>query len=191
MLRVPSGSGVQSYFVEVAKDGGPFRPWLNATANTSAFFHGEDGRYQFRVSASDSAGRPAAPATASTEVALFGSVRLRVTDEDGRPIADAKVSVVGGNVTALGTGEFAIRFPPGSHTIQVTALEYYSRSETYNVSAHNTTEGGDVMLARAPPVETTQEVSGLLIGFIFLAIAAGVAALFIVRSRRGHRPPTT
>jgi hypothetical protein len=61
-----TGSGIESYTVFVAENGGPARPFLVATTDTSAPFTGQPGRtYAFYSVARDAAGNvEAAPATA-------------------------------------------------------------------------------------------------------------------------------
>lgn len=52
-----AGSGVASYEVEAAVDGGPFAPWLSATAAGGATYQGAPGHaYRFRARARDRLG---------------------------------------------------------------------------------------------------------------------------------------
>ena len=53
----PNGSGVQDYSIYVSQDGGPFRPWLLFTTDTSGTFTGEAAStYAFFSLAHDAAG---------------------------------------------------------------------------------------------------------------------------------------
>ena len=66
------GSGLASYSLYVAKDGGAQTPWLTNTTRTNALFTGEAGHtYAFYIQAADNAGNQEAPhalADATTEI---------------------------------------------------------------------------------------------------------------------------
>src|SRR5262249_4338737 len=68
------GSGLAGYAIDVSIDGGPWKPWLIDTTDTSATYHGAPGHsYAFRSRAVDHVGNrePAhsAPATRTTVAA--------------------------------------------------------------------------------------------------------------------------
>jgi hypothetical protein len=64
-------SGVASYDVDAALNGGPFAPWLTATSATTAAYTGTPGnRYRFRVCARDTLGNLSPFLTADQEVVI-------------------------------------------------------------------------------------------------------------------------
>ncbi|MCA3160380.1 MAG: S8 family serine peptidase [Burkholderiales bacterium] len=69
-----TGSGIASYTILVAKDGGPFAVWLEDTASTAAIFNGESGSsYAFYSLARDHSGlRELPPATPDVNLIIPG-----------------------------------------------------------------------------------------------------------------------
>jgi hypothetical protein len=81
------GSGVQSYTIYRAVDGGPFEVWLRNTVETSAMFDGEWGQsYAFCAVARDRAGnREDDPIDGESFTAVQSSSQLRVASLETTP----------------------------------------------------------------------------------------------------------
>lgn len=95
------GSGINSYHVYVADNGGQFTLWLDDTTDTSATYHGQSGHtYSFLSIATDNVGHhqatPAA-AQASTMVSLNPTVELthRVTTLDENTSTASRIKMAG------------------------------------------------------------------------------------------------
>ncbi len=125
-------SGIASYDVYVSDNGGPFRPFLTATTQTSAPYTGSDGHsYGFYSVATDNAGnRQPAPsgAQATTQVVIPNPTSTAIASDHasgavyGQTVTvTATVTVAGaGGATATGKIQFLVDGTPAGNAVPLT-----------------------------------------------------------------------
>ncbi len=182
-----AGSGVAGFAIAYSFDSGPFHLWRSGSTASRDVFEGEEGRYTFRLTATDVSGRESRAEVLDVEFFVMGTLRLAVVGRDGLPVATAAVEVVGTNLSQTGGGALSFRLPEGSYVIAVRAPGYGERVFSVNITAGNATDLGEVTLEELR-VEGVGGGLVLLLAGAGLAVAAAVA-LLLVRARSSRRPP--
>jgi hypothetical protein len=127
------GSGMAGYEVWMSQDGQPLQLWLSDTLRTEAPYAGQvNHSYGFAVRARDRAGNqqplPVQPQV-TTHIVAGPALGGMVLGPGGEPVANATVSITGGNLqeslTTDTSGQWPpVSLPPGDYTLQASAAGY-------------------------------------------------------------------
>ncbi len=84
----------------------------------------------------------------------YGYVTGKVVDEEGNPIAGAKVSALGTpmSVQTDENGDFTMWLPAGNYTLEITAEAYYPAYVNVTVEVNATVDLGNVTLEEMPKI---------------------------------------
>ncbi len=98
----------------------------------------------------------------------YGWVTGQVVDEDGNPIAGAKVTVIGTpvSVTTGDDGSFTFWLPVGTYTITISAFGYYTKALNVTVSEGETVDLGQIPLEKMPMAAILYDYQGQIADFL-------------------------
>jgi len=107
-----------------------------------------------------------------------GSVSGTINGPDGKPLANATVTLSNGmSTTTDADGRFELKdVPAGTYTMNITKDGYLAMTKTVTVSAGQATAMEAVSLASA----ASSGDNGLMLGIVGVAVVALLAAGFIV-----------
>ena len=179
------GSGIASYNVFVAEDGGSFAPLVSATTSTSTTFTGSAGHtYGFYVEATDNVGNAEVePAVAETSTTISSgppstvyvsntNFGLSSPPTAGQAIADADQGTTGSQAAIFGTTAFAdiadaLTAVGGSGTIVVNGGTY---AESPNITGSET-----LLLTGNVTVNTIDSTSGTTVNLQANTLTTGTS----------------
>jgi hypothetical protein len=119
------GTGIDSYEIEISRDGGPWEVWQAGFTETEATYDlSEGGQVEFRVRAVDRAGNVGEFSQATQPISLrpVGQLAAQILDLRGQPVPFARVTLGDGTLhDADETGVVRISLPPG--TARITRVD--------------------------------------------------------------------